>query len=279
MLRIEKEYDGVKITAEKFAGINDFLSMYENRPVSDTYKKHETANELQAEKYSTSRRRFTGVKSYAEAVNQLKNGVNVAAIKTARTAAAAGTKRTIKKSVNGGRVCVPSYLSGSPACMRRACKMPAKTELNVVIDMGVHYGITSEQITKAGQQIVKYITELEERYNVNLHAANAVSYNHKNCSADFSDAYIFGIKIKDAGKPFSAGRVSFCLTSAAFLRVFGFIWITRADGVPYAGGLGQPTSSNMEQEQKIMQAVYKNAVTISINDVIRNGEDAFPVLK
>ena len=278
MNRIEKNANGVKILAETFSGINDFLGMYEHKEVSEEYKKHTTAQEVQNEKYDSSRRKFTGVKGYGEALEQLKNGVNVTAIKTARTAAASGMKRTIKKSVNGGRVSVPSYLSGSPKCMRRSCKLPAKTELNIVIDMGVSCRTTAAEITEAGAVIVRYITELEERYNVNLVAANAISTEKKRGSDEFKDAYICGIKIKDAGKPFSAARVSFCLTSAAFLRVFGFIWITRAEGVPFDWGLGKPTSLNMEQEQAIMKAVYKNAVTIAVNDVIRHGENALPEL-
>lgn len=277
MNRIEKEYNGVRIMAERFTGINDFLGAYENKPVSEEYKKHTTANELQNEVYDSSRKKFTGVKGYTEALDQFKNGKNVAAIKAARTAAESGMKRQIKKSVNGGRVCVPSYLSGSPKCMRRTCKVPAKTELNIVIDMGVSCKITSSQIVEAGKEIVKYITELESRYNVNLIAANAVSMEES--GGKYKDAYICGIKIKDAGKPFSAARVSFCLTSAAFLRVFGFMWITRAEGVPFDWRLGHPTSLKSEQEAEIMKAVYKNAVTISINDVIRYGEHAFPKMK
>lgn len=277
MNRIEKEYNGVKITAEKFTGINDFLNAYENKPVSEEYKKHTTANELQNETYDSSRKKFTGVKGYTEALDQFKNGKNVAAIKAARTAAESGMKRQIKKSVNGGRVSVPSYLSGSPKCMRRTCKMPAKAELNIVIDMCVSCKITSSQIVEAGKEIVRYITELEYRYNVNLIAANAISMEES--GGKYKDAYICGIKIKDAGKPFSAARVSFCLTSAAFLRVFGFMWITRAEGVPFDWGLGHPTSLKSEQETEIMKAVYRNAVTISINDVIRYGEHAFPKMK
>lgn len=279
MNRIEKTVNGVKIIAERFNGINDFLGAYGDKPASENYKDYPTAIEIQNETYSRDRKKFTGVKGYAEAVKQLKNGINVSAIKSARTAAAAGTKRQIKKSVNGGRVSVPSYLSGSPACMRRSCKLPAKTELNVVVDMAVPCRVTADQITEAGKIIVKFVTELEERYNVNLHAVNAVSMAKKRTSDDFADAYICGIKIKDAGKPFSAARVSFCLTSAAFLRVFGFVWFTRAEGVPFDWGLGRPTSHNMEQEQKIMKAVYKNAVTVSIYDVIRYGEQVLPIVK
>lgn len=271
MNRIEKIVNGTKVTAEKFNSISEFLKEYEHKEISANYANHETAKYLQDETYTEHKQEFTGVSGYAEAVNQLKNGVNVSAIKSARTAAAAGTKRQVKKSVNGGRVSVPAYLNGSPACMRRSCRLPAKTELNIVVDTGVHCGVTSEQITEAGKTIVKFITELEERYNVNLHAAVATNINKK--------VYTCSIKIKDAGKPFSAARVSFCLTSAAFLRVFGFIWITRANKVPYALGLGTPTSSNAKQEKEVMNAIHKNAVLVSLADVISKGEKGLPTIK
>lgn len=271
MNRIEKTKDGIEIVAEKFDGITEFLKAYENKPVSENYNNHSTAVSLQNNRYTKDRKTFTGVSGYAEAVNQLKNGVNVSAIKSARTAAAAGMKRQVKKSVNGGRVSVPAYLNGSPACMRRSCKLPAKTELNIVVDTSVHCGITVEQMTEAGKTIVKYITELEARYNINLHAVVSVSID--------KGVYTCGIKIKDAGKPFSAARVSFCLTSAAFLRVFGFIWITRAEGIPYHYGFGKPTSSDSEKEEKVMNAIYKNAILVSLNDVVKYGEDALPIVK
>lgn len=279
MNRIEKTANGVKIVAEKFNGIHDFLDMYENKPVSEAYAQHSGAQEYQNAKYDSHRKEFTGVKGYTEALDQFKNGVNVAAIKSARIAAEAGMKRQIKKSVNGGRVSVPSYLSGSPACMRRTCKMPAKTELNVVVDTGVPCRVSSEQITKAGQEIVKYITELEARYNVNLHAIVSVSMNETTRSNKYKDAYVCGIKIKDAGKPFSAARVSFCLTSSAFLRVFGFIWITRAEGIPYDWCLGYPTSNHIEQEREIVGNLYKNSITVSLNEVVKYGKDALPDVK
>lgn len=273
MIRKELYANGVKITTEQFSGIHDFLNMYENAPVSEAYACHTTANHLQDDEYDSSEKSFTGVKGYADAVEKLKNGVNVAAIKSARIAAETGTKRMIKKSVNGGRVSVPAYLSGSPACMRRSCRMPAKTELNVVVDTGVPAFVKAGQVTEAGKLVVKFITELEDRYNVNLHAITSTSFD------GYRDAFVFGIKIKDAGKPFSAARVSFCLTSAAFQRVFSFLWRTRAAGVPYDYALGRSTSNDMETERKVIAAVYKNSVLLSINDIIRRGEAALPKVK
>ncbi len=278
MIRKEMNVGGIKVVSEKFDSIHDFLNNYENKPASEAYASHDTANNLQDEVYDSSERQFRGVSGYPEAVNQLKNGVNVKAIKSARTHAESGMKRVVKHSVNGGRVCVPAYLSGSPACMRRSVRVPAKTELNVVVDTAVPCGITSKQVTEAGKIIVKYITELEERYNVNIHAITSTSFN-QSYRRGYTDAYVFGIKIKDAGKPFSAARVSFCLTSAAFQRVFSFLWRTRAEGVPYDWALGYSTSNNMEIETKVVNAVYKNSILISINHIIDKGEAALPKVK
>lgn len=275
MKTIETKAKGITINAELFTGINDFLAVYEDKPTSEAYKEHDTAAHLQDEVYTESRQDFTGVEGYEDAVNKFRNGVNVNAIKTARAAAVTGMKRRVKHSVCGGRVSVPSYLSGSPACMRRSAKMPAKTELNVVVDTSVHCGVSAEQITKAGQTIVQYITDLEARYNVNLHAVVSISFEQKS-RGGYKDAYVCGIKIKDAGKPFSAARVSFCLTSAAFLRVFGFLFITRKENVPFSFGLGYPTSNEIEQERDVMNALYKNAVLVSLAEVVRRGEKGLP---
>ena len=277
MNRLEtKTKSGIAVTVEKFAGINEFLTLYENREISEPYKSHDTANDLKKNSYNKHDREFTSVKGYAEAVEQFKNGKNTTAIKTARANAVTGTKKEIKHSVNGGRVCVPSYLSGSPACMRRRVSKPAKTELNVIVDMGVPWYISADQIKDAGAQIVEYVTDLEQRYNVNVHACHLVSFNQKS-SGKYRDCFMYSIKIKDAGKPFSAGRVSFCLTSPAFQRVFGFLWVTRAEGVPYAYGLGTSTTHNMEQASEVIDKVYKNSLFLSVLDVIRHGKDAFPI--
>lgn len=281
MNRIETTKGTLSITAEKFTGINDFLSLYEDREVSETYKEHSTATDVKKPIFSRDNQNFTGVTGYTEAIEAFRSGKNTTAIKTARANAVTGTKKAIKHTVNGGRVSVPSYLSGSPACMRRRVTKQAKTELNVVIDMGAPCRITAKQITTAGAQIVEYVTGLEQKYNVNLHACHIVSFEQgarRNGKYNFKDAFMYGIKIKDAGKPFSAGRVSFCLTSPAFLRVFGFLWLTRADGVPFNWGLGYSTTLNMEQAKTVAETVYKNSVFISVLDVIENGKDAFPKL-
>ena len=274
MIRNEIAYKNITITAERFSGINDFLNEYDSRPISPAYKDHHTASIIHNDVYDEYRADFSGAAGYTDAADKLKNGVNVSVIKTARAAAVTGTKRAIVHSVNGGRVSVPSYLSGSPACMRRKAKKPAKTELNIFIDNGVSAGISPEQIQTAGARIVEYITELQEKYIINLTAGGAISET----SSGRGNVYTYGIKIAEAGKPFSAARVSFCLTSPAFLRVFGFLWITRADGVPYMSGLGCPLSNNIERETEVLKRVYKNAIVISITDVIKNGKHALPEL-
>lgn len=280
MIRNEMKYNRITVVSERFSGVNDFLSEYENKPVSELYALDCTATSLQDEAYSAGRADFAGVSGYTEALEQFRNGTNVNAVKTARAAAATGTKRAIVHSVNGGRVSVPSYLSGSPACMRRTARKPAKTELNIFVDMSVPSLISAEQVTEAGCKIVEYITRLESSYNVSLHAGTVTAMSSRYSSKiESSNVYVLGIKIKDAGKPFSAARVSFCLTSPAFQRVFSFIWRTRADGVPYDNGFGKSIAYNhIDYEREILKKIYKNTVTISVADVIQNGDSALPKL-
>ena len=164
--------------------------------------------------------------------------------------------------------------------MRKRANRPAKSELNLIVDTTVPWKVKGYEVVEAGKKIVEYLSEMESDYTVSLHVIALLSFNRvkvRGAKGKYicKDAYGFGIQIKEAGKPFSASRVSFCLTSPAFLRVFGFIWTSRAEGIPYDSCYGYPLSHEPKKEKEVLSNIYKNSKVISIYDVIRYGEKAF----
>lgn len=245
---------------EIYSGLGEFLATTEAREPIGNYKTTRAMNELQSEHYS--RVDHYGATGYSSAKNDLLNGRNVDVIKKARSGAVMGTKKTMVYSVTGSSVSVGRALTGKPNCMRKKVKISKPITKNIVLDVAVSAYVTADQYATAGAALVNHITDLQKRYNVNLYVGFTTYIN----------GVPFGcyVKIMEAGRAFSAARLSYMLTVPAFLRVFGILWIGKT-ATKYSLGFGTPLATeNKKLYHKFINTLIPGANALSMAEIIKN---------
>lgn len=263
---IKKKTDNNKpLLLREFSGLKDLTTFLETTPQDDGWPNHAD----DAYPFNAS---WCGASSYTEAKASLTKGANVAEIKKAISrGAGATTKRKRTQGVIGGCLNVPAYLAGNPACMYRMGNIKSRGAYNVFVDVGVHCGISKQEICDAGIEILIKVLQLSTKYPVNLYAGDFSTYDNK--------IYGHAIKIIDAGRAYNTARVSYALTEAGFLRVFGLGVIERSGKFWSSGassGYGRPLHAG--ERKKAVEAVFKNAICLSTLEVIESGESAFEAI-
>lgn len=246
---------------EVYSGLGEFLATTEAREPIGKYKTTRAMTDLQSEHYS--RVDHYGATGYSSAKNDLLNGRNVDAIKKARSGAVMGTKKTMVYSVTGSSVSVGRALTGKPNCMRKKVKVSKPITKNLVLDVSISCRVTPKEYATAGAALVNYITDLQKHYNVNLYVGFTVNI----------DGAPFGcfVKIMEAGRAFSAARLSYMLTVPAFLRVFGVLWIGKT-ATKFASGFGYPLATiNKKLHHKFINTLIPGADALSMAAIIENG--------
>ena len=245
---------------EIYSGLGEFLATTEAREPIGKYKTTRAMNDLQSEHYS--RVDHCGATGYSSAKNDLLNGRNVDVIKKARSGAVMGTKKTMVYSVAGSSVSVGRALTGKPNCMRKKVKVSKPITKNIILDVGVSCYVTAKEYATAGAALVNYITDLQKHYNVNLYVGFTT----------YIDGTPFGcfVKIMEAGRAFSAARLSYMLTVPAFLRVFGILWIGKT-ATKYSLGFGAPLATeNKKLYHKFINTLIPGANALSMAEIIKN---------
>lgn len=266
MKTIKKKMDNNRpLMLREFSGLKDLTTFLETTPQDDGWSNHADDNYPFNE-------RWCGASSYTEAKASLTKGANVNEIKKAITrGAGATTKRKRTLGVIGGCPNVPAYLAGSPACMYRMDTVKSRGAYNVHVDVGVHSGISRQEICEAGIEILIRVLQLSSKYPVNLYVGDFGIHDKK--------VYGHAVKIMDAGRPYNTARVSYALTEAGFLRVFGLGVIERSGqfwdvGASY--GYGRPLTKI--ERKNAVETVFKNAISLSTLEVIQDEREAFKAI-
>ena len=207
---------------------------------------------------------FTGVHTYGEALELLKNGYQPTVEGLGR--ALRTNNRSIEKrikfdnSIYGFAPVVPLALKGVPNNMINSTMKPIKCKvIDIYYDMTVCCGTSTQTIIENGEKVLSAIIDLEKQgYKFNLYAVQ--------CYADSNSADILCVKVKSSNKPLDLKRISFPLTHPAFFRVIGFDWYSKCPVAKYRGGYGHSVSrefdsKNMKEFAK--QAFGENACYIN----------------
>ena len=259
------DYEGKPYTLERYESIDEFLRTVEARPITPQYQYHSDAGEIRG---TYSDPYFHGVKNYDEARQQFIDGTKAKA-EMSKVFAATQTsrKRQTVNAIYGCAPIVPKALMGVPDSMIdiRRKRIPKVTK--VVVNMSIAFGTTSDQITEAGKKIIAAVGKLE---------AQGIS-TEIICTADkFVDNQISscGISIKNSGQAFSAARVSFSMSSPAFLRTFQWLQLMTNPKARYASGLGKNIAYSWSGETlaRYYRTMYGNGIYISLPDVVRRGQ-------
>lgn len=257
---------------QDFEGINEFADYLEKNEFTSewlqTFEGRYVLSKLQKDEYDRSDARFRGVSGYSDAKNKLLNGTNVREIKRARAASLTTDRPKAARGVCGGVPIVPSYLSGNPMSMMTLKPRPERRSLRIFVDCAMPSRVRASEITRAGEKIVAALAKVDAIANYDL-VAGSVTYDYW----DTHNIYGLGITIKTAGKPFSASRVSFCLTSPAFLRVFEFMWDGKNHNIKPMEGFGRSLShAKPGIYRELIEKHHANTIVIPLEYVVEQGE-------
>lgn len=207
---------------------------------------------------------WTGVATYSEALDLLKNGYQPTVEglgRALRTNNRAIEKRIkFENDIHGFAPVVPLVLRGVPNNMINSHMKSIKCKVvDVYYDMTVSAGTSKETIIENGEKVLSAIIDLEKQgYKFNLYAVQ--SY------ADDNSADILCVKVKSSNKPLDLKRISFPLTHPAFFRVIGFDWYGKCPVAKYRCGYGHSPArdlNNKDMKEFVKQTFGENACYIN----------------
>lgn len=119
-------------------------------------------------------------------------------------------------SVVGGSVCIPAYLSGSPACMRRRINRPSGMRvIRIVVNVSCSGGVDPETMIKRGAVACGLASAVQRAgYSASIVVGDyAASGEHK-----------FGVEVaaKKADELMDMDRIAFMCANPAMLRRIAF---------------------------------------------------------
>lgn len=250
-----------EVYLQDFEGINEFADYVREMPIAEAWLNDSSVKMLSSnEDYSDPS--WHGARNFAEAETGLRNGKNVREIARSRAASLVTERRAFARGVSGGAPIVPAYLTGCPRSMMTLRPQKERKMIRVFVDCSMPSGVEGSEMTAAGEKVVAMLAKLDNVVNYDLVAGCVVTGSGKITG--------FGITIKTADKPFSASRVSFCLTSPAFRRVFGFLWNGKNVNVPYMWSMGRSlTWEDMSLYKEVMRTHFKDTVVIPLCQIAR----------
>lgn len=271
MKKFEKKIDRYNVRIDKFSGVDEMIRYIENKPADEGWG-DAYVNSTSLDKS------FCGAATYAEAREHLKKGVNVKDIIAAiNTGKRDYDKKRNVRHVSGGAPCVPAAVASDPRAMYMKRNMQLTGAYNVYVNCNYLGGVKTKQVKDAGIKILQEVLRVSAIKPVNLWCGTlAIDDDRRNI-------YGTAMQVMDAGKSFNAARVSYALTEAGFLRVFGFACRERTEGFwspSNVWGMGCTLSKHNESlNRRVLGAAYKNMVCINITDVIDGKKDAMKELE
>ena len=262
------KFDGKKYILERFDSIDEFIKTIEERPISPQYSRDSTAKSVRSDHINDPR--WSGAESYDEAKTAFVNGTKA---KTEMSKAFCSDvdphQRETHNAPCGCAPIVAHALMGVPDAMIdiRRKRIPKATR--VIVNMSISCGTNAREITEAGKKIIAAIGKLESQgisTEIMCTADKEVEGVYSSCS----------IAIKNAGQAFNAARVSFSMSSPAFLRVFQFAHLSSQPDSPYSHGYGRAISYRLSGQalRDYYRAMYGNGIYISLAEVDRQGQYA-----
>lgn len=261
-----KNHKNYRFNIEQFNSAMELAQVSKTREITDSYFNDKTrAGEVS--------KIWDGVESYEQAMEFLANGhqETVDRMKEKIKVNVAGqTKRfRFQNNIQGFTPIVPLALQGAPNCMvdMRMTQIKAKV-VDVYYDMTCSCATDSEDIIKAGNQILSAIMEMEAQgYRFNLYAVQSYTGSE--------DADMVVIKVKSSTQPIDLKRISFPLCHTGFFRVVGFDWYSRFPKGTYRSGYGHALKfefSGNELEECAKEVFGKNSIYFSAQKVISESD-------
>lgn len=271
MKKFEKKIGKYNVRVDKFGGIDELVNFIERTPADDGFKDVVSGTHEM-------RKEFNGADNYEQAREYIKKGVNIKDIITAiNTGNRDYNKKRNVRHISGGAPCVPAAVASDPRAMYQKRNTQLTGAYNIYVNCGYNCGVKPSEVKEAGIKILQEVLRISAIKPVNLYVgATAIDNERKNVIG-------YGMQIMDAGKAFNVARVSYALTEAGFLRVFGFALYERSRGMWSVDNRSTLGSSlvryDADLNRRVLNAAFKNMLFVNISDVIDGERGALKELE
>lgn len=259
----------MNINVELYNSAQDVVEDCKNRKITDSSFTDYSDN-------SNISKSFTGVETYEEALDLLRNGYQPTVETLNETLknvkGSAEVKRIqFENNVHGFTPIVPLALKGVPTSMVNMTMKQIKYKVvDVYYDMTINCGTSTREIIKNGQRALGAIMELEKQgYRFNLYAVQTY-YRDNDCD-------MICVKVKSSDRPLDLKRISVPLTHPSFFRVIGFDWYSKCPVAKYRFAYGKAISYdlNADQKKEFAEKMFgKGSIYISCSDVTRENHES-----
>lgn len=252
----------------EFNSIEEFHKYISETPVNNAFERWEKLS------HSTSAGfiKFSGTKSFEEAVSILKNGdKDIAKKLTQRIKAKSIGVGTTKKTVTTYDVCgyqasVPRYLQGVPTNMINKRIVVQKQKV-IVINKDISYGsaVTKEQIIDESVKAFEIVKKIEEQ-------GVRVVLNIIGGSISDDKSIVYKLRVKNANERLNVSKMAFVMCNPSMLRRLGFRFIEVYPEVTesFVSGYGTPLRDGNKEFCKgeyFIPAIMKNIEANNINSM------------
>jgi hypothetical protein len=208
-------------TLVEFNSISEFINYITTTPTNEAFQMKDKNNDLNSKKTGFERIRFTGTKSFTEAIDLCTKGQPELLEKIKQDlknlSLNSDEKTTYKNCLNvcGYQAVVPLYLNGIPNNMVNKRITPIKNKiLTISYAMSVNCGVTKEQMITEAVKNFKIINKLEaDGYKVNLNLIMGCGL------------VVMKIKLKSANERLNISKLAFPLINPSMLRRLFFRFI------------------------------------------------------
>lgn len=240
----------------KYNSINEFYDYICNTPFNYAFRwaKHSSVE---------NNKKFTGTKSFKEAVEIMKNGwedmskkltqkLNVVSKDIVFT-----TKKKSVYDVVGYQASVPRYLQGIPTNMIRTINAPVKQKaITIVKSIDYNCGTTTEIIIEESIKALTVVKKIE---------AQGIRVNLDICIGALKDKnFSLRIRVKNANERLNISKLAFVMVHPSMLRRLMFRWIEVYPNITksFVGNYGYPSSTKqllsiLEENEYLLPAFIK----------------------
>jgi len=250
--------DGKKCMIE-YQSMNEFYTYLCNTPFNEAFRWSSHSSVESSE-------RFSGTKSFDEAVDLMKNGWQDMSQKLTQTLKAKQTqmqtaqRRKMVNDVAGFQPIVPLYLAGAPNNMVSQKMVPVKQKvINITKSVSYACYVDKEEIIEESIKALQIVKKIEAMgYRVNLNIAIGTLEPDREIYAK--------VRIKSANEKLNISKTAFPLVHPSMLRrlYFRFVEVYPEVTKSFVSGYGRPASTDQMKkafpEDIIIPAVWEKKV-------------------
>jgi hypothetical protein len=244
-----------KVTYENFKTIESMLDIFETREVNKAFKHKESLASVRVEES----KRFTGVKTYNEAIDIMKEGYKDPLEKMKKAILKIGEQSAAKRpriynDFVGFAPNVPNHLMNVPLTMINRQKQPNKSKnIHLTYSFCALSNVTTDELIQGGINFISLVNSLEKQ---GYRAKIDIMF----CSVVSKSVAAFTVTVKEYGQNLNLLKLAFPLIHPAMLRRITFKWLETMPTVTdkeFANGYGQTVShicnNNGDKERAFLE--------------------------